>query len=305
MSTAHTRQEGLGIAAVERDTGIAKDTLRVWERRYGFPQPERDDNGERIYPPDQVDKLRLIRRLLDHGRRPSHIVGASAEALATLLEESRPAAAPGQPARDWGEMLALLRQQDGAALHAALQQLLLKHGLQAFVTDTLAPLTEAVGHAWLRGELGVSGEHLFTEQVQNLLRTALGARSRHGNSPSILLTTLPNEQHALGLLMAEAMLLPEDVHCVSLGTQTPASDIHAAAVAGRFDIVALSFSAACPARQAVDGLLGLRAELPPHIELWAGGAGVREQQRKLPGVRVITSLADCLAALSEWRARPR
>jgi DNA-binding transcriptional regulator YiaG len=40
----------LPIAAVERDTGLSKDTLRVWERRYGFPQPARDGAGERLYP---------------------------------------------------------------------------------------------------------------------------------------------------------------------------------------------------------------------------------------------------------------
>jgi hypothetical protein len=36
---------GLPIASVERETGLSKDTLRVWERRYGFPTPERDANG--------------------------------------------------------------------------------------------------------------------------------------------------------------------------------------------------------------------------------------------------------------------
>ena len=30
------------ISDVERDTGVAKETLRVWERRYDFPQPLRD-----------------------------------------------------------------------------------------------------------------------------------------------------------------------------------------------------------------------------------------------------------------------
>ena len=34
------------ISDVERDTGVAKETLRVWERRYDFPQPLRDPNGE-------------------------------------------------------------------------------------------------------------------------------------------------------------------------------------------------------------------------------------------------------------------
>ena len=44
------------ISDVERDTGLAKETLRVWERRYDFPQPLRDPFGERVYSAEQVRK---------------------------------------------------------------------------------------------------------------------------------------------------------------------------------------------------------------------------------------------------------
>ena len=54
----------MAIAAVERETGIGKDTLRAWERRYAFPRPERDAAGMRAYPPVLVERLRLIRRAL-------------------------------------------------------------------------------------------------------------------------------------------------------------------------------------------------------------------------------------------------
>ena len=47
----------LNISAVERETGLSKDVLRIWERRYGFPRPDRDDNAERQYAPDEVAKL--------------------------------------------------------------------------------------------------------------------------------------------------------------------------------------------------------------------------------------------------------
>ncbi len=40
----NTASAGFNIAAVERDTGLSKDVLRVWERRYGFPAPERDQD---------------------------------------------------------------------------------------------------------------------------------------------------------------------------------------------------------------------------------------------------------------------
>ena len=52
------------IANVEKETGLSKDTLRMWERRYGFPQPGRDAQGDRVYPRDQVDKLRTVRQQL-------------------------------------------------------------------------------------------------------------------------------------------------------------------------------------------------------------------------------------------------
>ena len=69
------------ISAVERDTGLSKDTLRVWEKRYGFPQPGRDQHGERVYPAEQVEKLRAIKRLVDRGHRPSKLMGQPLEAL--------------------------------------------------------------------------------------------------------------------------------------------------------------------------------------------------------------------------------
>ena len=69
----------------------------------------------------------------------------------------------------------------------------------------------------------------------------------------MLLTTFPGEQHGLGLLMVEALLVPEGAQCISLGLQTPLDDIRRAALAHKVHIVALSFSAAFPVRQASEG----------------------------------------------------
>ena len=109
------------------------------------------------------------------------------------------------------------------------------------------------------------------------------------------------EGYVLGLLMAEAMLVPEGASCLSLGTRTPLADIRSAAVSGGFDIVGLSFSIAYPARQAIEGLLELRALLPEEIALWAGGAAVRDKQKRLPGIHVVGDLEDTMAALLQWR----
>ncbi|HRQ56469.1 MAG TPA: MerR family transcriptional regulator [Azoarcus taiwanensis] len=297
-----TNQELFSISSVERDTGLSKDTLRVWERRYGFPQPDRDDNGDRAYPREQVEKLRLIRRLLDQGKRPSKVVAASTEELVAMLEET---AVETPQAGDIAEtdFLRLVRLHRSVELRTMLQQLVLKQGLQRFASETVTALNVAIGQAWVRGELDVCEEHLYSEQIQNVLRNAIGSHSGGGSRPRILLTTFPDEQHGLGLLMAEAVLVPEGATCISIGVQTPLGDIRTAAIAGQFDIVALSFSGAFPVRQAVEGLNQLRGMLPPEIALWAGGAALQGRRAKLDGIRVIYDLHDALAALGEWRTK--
>ncbi|MDY0013257.1 MAG: MerR family transcriptional regulator [Rhodocyclaceae bacterium] len=290
----------LPIAAVERDTGLSKDTLRVWERRYGFPTPLRDSHGERVYPEDQVTRLRLIRRLLDHGHRPSRVVGNSLTELSALLGHHDGAQTPVDPGR-WEALLALLQAHQGLALRSALQQQLLKQGLQGFVRDTVAPLTRAVGDAWMLGKLDVTAEHLYTEQVQNVLRSAIGSLTTTGQSPRILLTTLPGELHGLGLLMVEASLAPESVTCVSLGTQTPIGDIQAATLIGDFQVVALSFSAAFTHRRALAALATLRAKLPDTVEIWAGGQALAGHHGRLTGTRICPTLDEAHGALAAWR----
>lgn len=293
-------QPMFNIAAVERDTGLSKDTLRVWERRYGFPTPTRDDNGDRAYPIEQVEKLRLIRRLLDLGKRPSKVVGASTDDLLREIEALQ-APCESETAVPEDDFLKLVRMHRSDELRSTLNQMLLKQGLQRFVSETVDRLNTAIGQSWMRGELDVFEEHLYSEQLQNVLRNAIGSHSSAGSRPRILLTTFPEEQHGLGLLMAEAMLVPEGACCVSLGIQTPLADIRNAAVAGNFDIVALSFSGAYPARQAVEGLNQLRSLMPEAILIWAGGAALQGKQAKLEGTRVIASLPDAVTALYEWR----
>ncbi len=291
------------IAAVERDTGIGKDTLRVWERRYEFPVPVRDENGERLYPADQVARLRLIRRLMDLGYRPGKIVGAPDEVLAELIDRESAREAGGDArAAALQPLVDMVAAHDCDQLRRELQQRLLREGLQRFVSETVAPLNHQVGLAWFKGALGVSEEHMYTEQVQNLVRGAVGQHASHLGSPRILLTTFPDEPHGLGLLMVEAMLVPEGAYCVSLGTRTPIDAIATATNEGRYDIVALSFSSAFPARLAIEGLSALRSRLPEHVELWAGGAGV-PSARKLPsGVLTFKVIGETLDALLSWRA---
>ena len=297
----------LSIAAVERDTGLSKDTLRVWERRYGFPVPARDAAGEREYPLPQVEKLRAIKRLMDAGHRPGRIVPLPMSQLQLLTEQTlaqpQRGAAVALDSDDLRAHLALIGRHDMVSLRGSLALLVAQVGVSRFVHEVVAPLNVAVGDAWLRGDLQVFEEHLYTETVQSVLRQVIGnlppapAVAR----PRVLLTTFPGEPHALGLLMAQAVLALQGCHSISLGTQTPIWDIVLASTGLSIDIVALSFTACLNPNQVVDGLAEMRSKLPGAVDVWAGGSAPVLHRRRVPGVQPMDTLQAAASALQAWR----
>jgi methylmalonyl-CoA mutase cobalamin-binding subunit len=291
----------LSIAAVERETRLSKDILRAWEKRYGFPAPQRDTNGERCYPAWQVERLRLMKRLMDQGHRPGHLAALPAEELSALLPRPSPCPAS-QPQRGGGAIEQLLAavKKNPAGFQRSMQDQLAREGLERFVEHIAAPLTTAVGQHWEDGSFEVFDEHFYTEETARVLRKAIAALPGSGDSPRILLTTLPGEAHGLGLLMAEALLALDGAACISLGTETPLLDIARAAPAFDADVVALSFSAAYPRRQIGAALRQLRLALPAGIAIWAGGAGIASQAA-IEGVRLLPTLADGRLALADFR----
>lgn len=301
------------IAAVERETGLSKDTLRVWERRYGFPLPKRDSRGERVYPPDQVAKLRVLGRLRERGMRPGPLAKIPLAQLIERLQGCDPAFAEGgeapcggvlRPAMD--EAIGLLQHYDEGGLRAHLSRALMRLGLQRFVTDFAAPLNELVGDAWSRGRIEVGQEHIYAEQMQHLLRQGIGSIPPGAQQPGVLLTTLPGEPHQLGLLMAHICLAAEGARCISLGVQTPAWDIAQAVRRQGVEVVGLSFSEAFRLSVAYDMLEDLRDRLPGDVEVWAGGKLWTRSRRPVPGIRFVTLLAQipaALAAHAQWRMK--
>lgn len=76
-------EEFFEISAVARLTGISSHVLRVWERRYGVVDPQRSDSKRRRYNRDDIQRLGLLKTLVDHG----HAIGSIAKLSTIQLEE--------------------------------------------------------------------------------------------------------------------------------------------------------------------------------------------------------------------------
>ena len=293
----------LSITEVERETGIRPATLRMWERRYGFPQPLRDAHGGRIYPLKQVERLLMARRLMDQGIRPGKIFSGEAklESSTAARRDVDTEVAPEQ----FQPILDLLSHYRLAELHGVFQYRLLELGLRRFVIEFLAPLSTAVGLAWGRGQLPVRCEHLYSQLAMSILHAnqATVRAAAIGAGPKVVLATPAGEAHVLGILMAEAILASLGAKCIQLGAGVPSFEMAAAAEESAADIVALSFSSYFPRKNAIRLARELRVALAPTATLWLGGNGAADIDTPTAGVQVFGALDDIEPALLRWRAQ--
>ncbi|HNH43547.1 MAG TPA: MerR family transcriptional regulator [Agitococcus sp.] len=291
----------LPINAVERETGISKELLRMWERRYGFPQPQRDAQGDRVYPTEQINKLRIIRRLLDAGFRPSKVINLEMPALEELVGSSHGNPSPAVPNNIESELLSILKGRDPYRVREYLNHQLIRMGLESFILDLVQHTNNLVGDAWMSGQIEIFEEHLYTEEIQTLIRQNIGLLRPASQAPRIMLTTAPDELHTLGILMLEALFRLDQVDAISFGAQMPIREIVQAVQKHKMDVVCLSFSAAFPTNRAIDFLEELRFRLPLSVQIWAGGGGMRNTRRQIDAVQIFHDLPATRQAVLQWR----
>jgi hypothetical protein len=85
----------LTIGALSSATGVPVDTLRTWERRYGYPVPSaRSEGSHRRYSAETIGMIQLMVRALDLGHRASAVVGRGASELQQLIGQGEQRLAP-------------------------------------------------------------------------------------------------------------------------------------------------------------------------------------------------------------------
>jgi MerR family transcriptional regulator, light-induced transcriptional regulator len=273
------------ISDVSRIAGIPKDLLRMWERRYGYPKPARNENGDRIYSNEELDKLIAIRHLQEQGKRPGKLMALDLPQLRSMMRAPK-------VELDSDQLVALLESDDPLALRGWLQNQLVTLGLRLFIHNVMAPATRALGEAWADGKLEIYQEHLYTELMKSLIRQALVEHYRDGGRPKVMLTTMQGEAHSLGLLMVEALLRTGGAEVIPFGTEMPIRDIRKAAVSHAVDVIALSFSCNFRSDEAIAMLTGLRQRIDPRIRIWVGGAAFPAEVNMPEGLELIGGLHD-------------
>jgi methanogenic corrinoid protein MtbC1 len=221
----------LSIGTLSSATGVPVETLRTWDRRYGFPVPlNRTEGSHRRYSAETIPMVQLIVRALELGHRPSAVLGRDLVELRRLVGGVRPAPAGGPwlgPRRAVTRWLELTRDMDGESLSAEFQRCLGEMAALEFLEQCMGPFLVEIGKQWAQGKLHIAQEHLASECAREFLSTQWrGWRGNlHSDQVAIVLATPPGEPHVLGLHMAAWALAQANARVVFLGANIPVADV--------------------------------------------------------------------------------
>lgn len=282
-----------GVGAVAIRLGIATPTLRTWERRYGIGPSHRTDGGHRRYSEADMDRVRLMRRLVTDGV-PAQTAARVAESLdgteleAALSAPEHTGSAPVHTDTDGARSLPAasappvavatlvhaVRELDGQTLAETGQGVLEDLGVVSGWEEVFVPVLRTVGEQWSEGLLGVEAEHLATHRLAVALRDGAAVQPAPDATGAglVLLCGAADDPHELPLLALEKALNASGVPCQCLGPRVP-EDALGAAVA-RLDPAAV-FVWASLDRDPEDATVGLLGSV--NVPVLLGGPGWAER----------------------------
>ena len=299
---ANEPKGALHIREVVRITGLRREQLYMWQRRYGFPSPLRDPFGDRVYPPEQVARLKLIKQLLSEGWRAGAVVPLAESALQSMLGLTVEDPEPLPPEIETA--VTLLREHRIGELQNHLSKLLVGQGLRKFLETTLIPLNEAVHDRVVRGEMQNFQELRFADLAQRLLRDVTRLVRPTRDARQVLLATPPNDPNHLGLAILELLLFTDGVNCLTLGAGVPSQEIAGAAAAYNVAVVVLLFDRGISGKIAGQEIRSLRAELPSGMPLIVSGRAVNLLAKPIADVRTAADFSTIMATMRELGVMP-
>jgi MerR family transcriptional regulator, light-induced transcriptional regulator len=299
------------LKAVIKETGIAADTLRAWERRYGLPLPERTPGGHRLYSEYDIETIKWLINKQEDGLSISRAVDLWKETRDSgedPLADLQPAFISEFPAVNIENARQAWIQSclafDEFKADQILNQAFAAYSVEIVCMEVLRRGLFDIGELWYQGKASVQQEHFASGLASRKLDTLINAAPAPTRRESILLACPPEEQHVFPLLFLTLFLRRRGWNVVNLGSNVPIAQMEEAA--DKIQAVLVVMSA-----QQLTTAIGLRAMAvllqQKEVQLAFGGRIFNleaDLQDRIPGHFLGTTIETSLQAIETLALHP-
>lgn len=270
------------IHRVAKLTGLSRDVIRIWERRFKLVQPTRSANRYRQYSDEDVLLLRYLKQELDRGASIGALAEEGRAALVERAKESAPPAARAATQNHYARLVDELcadldplnktmfeRRLNGAVAIIPFEEAL--HGI-------LIPLQQRVGELWHLGQLNVAVEHYVSKLVLQKIYAVLNHLPLSDTGPMVVVACPPRETHELGALTVAYHCAIRGCRVLYLGGDTPVEELAAMCRDIEPALVLLSVTLAMTEDDRAQLLAALVERVSPLCPVGVGGPGVAALQ---------------------------
>ncbi|WP_055443719.1 MerR family transcriptional regulator [Lacinutrix himadriensis] len=211
------------MAQIVTLTGIKAHTLRKWETRYNFLNPERTDTNIRYYSDLQLKKLLNIGVLTRNGYRISKIDKMSDTEIHQTISDKF---ISGNYEDEISALVVSMLDMDEVAFNEILRTQIVKKGLLATTTELIYPFLNQVGVLWGINKVMPAQEHFISNLIKKKMFAAIDLLAYpHKDAPSILMFLTEGEHHEIGLLLAYYIAREMGWKVYYLGQNVPTENI--------------------------------------------------------------------------------
>lgn len=212
------------IKDLENLSGIKAHTIRIWEQRYSFLNPQRTDTNIRYYSNNELQQILNIALLNKYGYKISHIDRMTAvEMKEKTLALSQVEAQQERLVNDLIYFMAEVKMDDFEVL---LDGYIAVKGIEKTIIQIIFPFLERIGILWLTNHINPAQEHLVTNLIRQKLIMGIETVKSHLSANTTALLFLPeSEHHELGLLFIHYLLKSLGIRVLYVGANAPLKDV--------------------------------------------------------------------------------
>ncbi|MFM9908860.1 MAG: MerR family transcriptional regulator, partial [Chitinophagaceae bacterium] len=212
------------IKDLENLSGIKAHTIRIWEQRYTFLQPQRTATNIRYYSNQELKTLLNISLLNKYGYKISHINRMKNGELRDKILSLTGSQA--QQERIVNDLIQNMIDLNIEEFEEILDQHITLRGIEKTITYIIFPFLERIGILWLTDHINPAQEHLITNIIRQKIIVGIDNIVTPFELKQNVLLFLPeNEHHELGLLFMNYLLKSRGVKTIYLGSNVPLPDL--------------------------------------------------------------------------------